>query len=82
MWERVDAGTTQPDSENVDEESGPCMPDDECCVPCPRSGHAMVYNESNHSLIVFGGRKSKNADGDMNDLWEFNIETNGWMRIK
>jgi len=55
---------------------------DECLVPCPRSGHAMVYNEANHSLVIFGGRKSKNADGDMNDLWEFNIEESLWLRVK
>ena len=82
MWDNVEAGTKQADSETVEDENMPKIPVDECCIPCPRSGHAMVYNESNHSLVVFGGRRSKNADGDMNDLWEFNIETNSWMRIK
>jgi len=42
----------------------------------------MVYNQSNNSILIFGGRKSINADGDMNDLWEFNLAINKWMRIK
>lgn len=46
--------------------------------PLERSGHGMIYVPHENVLLVFGGRRSKNADGDLNDLWEFDIERNEW----
>ena len=30
-------------------------------------------------IVIFGGRKKENAEGDLNDLWEFDTETNTWL---
>jgi hypothetical protein len=38
-------------------------------VPAARSGHGMVYDDINNSIIIFGGRNKKTVDGDLNDLW-------------
>ena len=38
----------------------------------------MIYVPHENVLLVFGGRRSKNADGDLNDLWEFDIERHEW----
>jgi hypothetical protein len=32
-----------------------------------------------NKIIIFGGRKKENAEGDLNDLWEFDIETDNWL---
>ena len=42
--------------------------------PVGRSGHGMEYIPHEKTIIIFGGRKSKSADGDLNDLWEFDLE--------
>ena len=42
----------------------------------------MAYDKHAHAIIVFGGRGSKKAYGDMNDMWEFNIEEQFWKLVK
>ena len=42
-------------------------------VPLPRSGHGMVYENINNSIMIFGGSNSRTADGDLNDLWQYLI---------
>ena len=32
--------------------------------------------------MIFGGRQNKRAAGDMNDLWEFNIDQQLWLQIE
>ena len=46
--------------------------------PCPRSGQSTIYDPVHKRIILFGGRKNKKADGDLNDLWEFDIEQGVW----
>ena len=46
--------------------------------PIERSGHGMIHIPDENVLLVFGGRRNKNADGDLNDLWEYDIERNEW----
>ena len=38
----------------------------------------MIHLPDENVLLVFGGRRNKNADGDLNDFWEFDIERNEW----
>lgn len=38
----------------------------------------MTAIEKENKLIVFGGRKTENAEGDINDLWEYDAATNCW----
>ena len=46
--------------------------------PPARSGHSMVYDQSNNRLLVFGG---KNENGDvLNDLWSW--DGNKWEMIR
>ena len=47
-------------------------------VPTERSGHGMTAIEKENKKIVFGGRKAENAEGDLNDLWEYNVRENCW----
>jgi hypothetical protein len=42
-------------------------------LPVPRSGHGMVYENINNSIMIFGGSNSRSADGDLNDLWQYFI---------
>ena len=48
-----------------------CSKTGEPFVPEPRSGHGMTAVEIENKIIVFGGRKKENAEGDLNDLWEY-----------
>ena len=32
-------------------------------------------------IVIFGGRKKENAEGDLNDLWEFDTETKCWLMV-
>lgn len=47
--------------------------------PVKRSGHGMIHIPDDNIILIFGGRKSKNADGDLNDLWEYDIDRNEWV---
>lgn len=38
----------------------------------------MQFIPHENTILIFGGRKSKNADADMNDLWEYDIERKEW----
>ncbi len=46
--------------------------------------HAAAWNDSNGNLWLFGGGSEQvpnnigNANGELNDLWEFNPSTNQW----
>ena len=50
-------------------------------MPCPRSGHSMVNYAEDHKIVIFGGRSSKNADSDMNDLWAYDVRTKFWQKL-
>ena len=50
-------------------------------MPKGRSGQSMTYYPEGHKILIFGGRSSKSADSDMNDLWSFDIRTKFWQRI-
>jgi hypothetical protein len=38
----------------------------------------MAAVEKESKIIVFGGRKKENAEGDLNDLWEFDTQVGCW----
>jgi len=46
-------------------------------APTPRYGSAMVYNTKNGEMILFGGR---DASGEQNDTWTYNLTTNKWTK--
>ena len=41
----------------------------------------MIYYPPDKKLIIFGGRGSKRADSDMNDLWSFDSRTKFWTKL-
>ena len=41
----------------------------------------MTYDEKLGMIMVFGGRNSDNFDGDLNDMWQYDIECNEWTRL-
>lgn len=45
-------------------------------LPPPRSGAAMVFDERNGRLLLFGGEGANN--GILSDLWAYNIERSSW----
>lgn len=47
--------------------------------PSARSGHSMVYDSTNHKIILFGGW-ADNA-GLMSDTWIFDSQTNQWTEV-
>ncbi len=49
--------------------------------PPPRIECFAVNNKDNN-LWFFGGEGNSNGEGDFNDLWEFNIESNLWTWTK
>ena len=50
-------------------------------MPCPRSGQSMVNYAEDHKIVIFGGRSSKSADSDMNDLWAYDVRTKFWQKL-
>lgn len=48
--------------------------------PPARSGHGMAYDMKS-SLYVFGGRTNDSVLLEMNDMWQFNLQTNQWYLI-
>ena len=62
-------------SEKVDSSPMSAVSDD---YPCPRSGQALTFDPVFNKIFLFGGRKNKKADGDLNDLWEYNIDQHKW----
>ena len=62
-------------AEGVDKEA------EDGTVPCRRSGQCMTYYPPTEKLIIFGGRGSKRADSDMNDLWSFDIKSRTWSKL-
>ena len=46
--------------------------------PCARSGQCLTYDSKSDKLFMFGGRKNKKAEGDLNDFWEYNLKENSW----
>ncbi len=59
--------------------------------PPARFGHSLVYDDSRHVTVLFGGRTNGNSIGTLNDLWEWdgarwslrmpNSGTNGWTNV-
>jgi N-acetylneuraminic acid mutarotase len=45
-------------------------------IPFGRTQHAMCYNSTNDTLIVFGGSNFQSTP--MNDLWVYHFENNAW----
>jgi len=41
----------------------------------------MIFYPPDKKLVIFGGRGSKRADSDMNDLWSFDIRTKFWTKL-
>lgn len=86
-WELVEVpGTVKHNADNLftieskhSQES--LTKNDSTVIPAPRSGFGMTYDEDFNSIIIFGGRTSKKAYGDNNDLWEFSIESSTWKCI-
>jgi hypothetical protein len=50
-------------------------------VPEARSGHGMVPSEKENRMFVFGGRTKEKAEGDLNDLWEYDIALRSWQKF-
>lgn len=50
-------------------------------VPVARSGHSMAYDKNSNMIMVFGGSANSGIDGDMNDLWEYDIKENAWRNV-
>lgn len=46
--------------------------------PCARSGQSLTYDPKSDRLFLFGGRKNKKAEGDLNDFWEYSLKGNTW----
>ncbi len=46
--------------------------------PSARFGHAMVYDQKNDSVLLFGGY---DAQGRRNDTWAFNCTSENWEEI-
>ena len=40
----------------------------------------MVSVEKEKLIIVFGGRRKENAEGDLNDFWVYNVAMDFWYR--
>ena len=38
----------------------------------------MTYDSKRDRLLLFGGRKNKRAEGDLNDFWEYDLKMNTW----
>lgn len=52
--------------------------------PPPRLFHSMVYDDSRHWLVVFGGANETAFDDQplyFGDLWAFDIEAGEWMEL-
>ena len=47
--------------------------------PIPRRGPAMVFDETNNVVLMFGGVTS--ASLFLNDLWTYNTATNTWTNV-
>lgn len=78
-WTQVDQATnTALDASNSIESSAQNTNICTATNPCPRSGQSTIYDPVHKRIILFGGRKNKKADGDLNDLWEFDTEQGIW----
>jgi hypothetical protein len=47
-------------------------------APAPRSNAAAIYDSLNHRMVIFGG---KSASGNLNDVWAFDLQNNGWTEL-
>lgn len=47
-------------------------------LPPPRRDHSLVLSPSTGQLYVFGGQ---NGDGDLRDLWQFDIAAEAWTEL-
>ncbi|MBO6793254.1 MAG: hypothetical protein JJ895_05050 [Balneolaceae bacterium] len=56
-----------------------CQPSAEKAIPSPRSGFALVYNEMDKSVLLFGGSDSTNTL--LGDTWKWDIKS-GWTQIE
>ncbi|MHA1947573.1 MAG: Kelch repeat-containing protein [Candidatus Hodarchaeales archaeon] len=50
-------------------------------VPNARFSHAMVYDESNQQVILFGGSAANDGSSDLSDTWIFNCTSNTWVEL-
>jgi N-acetylneuraminic acid mutarotase len=50
-------------------------------VPNARYGHAVVYDESNQQVILFGGSTANQWGSDLSDTWIFNCTSNTWEKL-
>ncbi|UYP47573.1 hypothetical protein NEF87_003858 [Candidatus Lokiarchaeum ossiferum] len=48
--------------------------------PCARMSHGMVYIVRSNSILLFGGMNVIDVSR-MNDMWEFNLETEKWEEL-
>ena len=46
-------------------------------APSARDGHAMIYDEANHRVVLFGGR----GTGFVNDCWAYNPAMQTWTEL-
>ncbi|MFX0173359.1 MAG: Kelch repeat-containing protein [Candidatus Hodarchaeota archaeon] len=53
----------------------------ESSVPNARYGHAMVYDELNQQVILFGGSAANQWGSDLGDTWIFNCTSNAWVKL-
>lgn len=57
------------------------IPVNEGCTPSGRSNHSMTYDLKENMLLLFGGSQSRTIDGDLNDLWQFDLNSSEWTQV-
>ncbi len=50
----------------------------ESAGPSARWGHAAVYDDARHRMLVFGGQS---ADGELADLWSLDLDRETWTKL-
>ncbi len=49
--------------------------------PSPRWGHKMLYSSKNKKIYIISGQKDYTNAGILNDIWEFDLQTNDFLQI-
>ena len=49
--------------------------------PTPRLGHAMVYDETNKQVILFGGEISLDPFTRSDETWAYDVVNNSWSQL-
>lgn len=50
--------------------------------PSPRWGHKMFYSSKNKKIYIIGGQRDYTNAGILNDIWEFDLQTNDFLQIQ